>query len=291
MNRNFPVESWVLRCYPLAAQHKLGSPWVGSQQVVRQATGHTVGIQKDPKKHIVFVHVDDLKQYPGPQDVSWVPGVPTAKSLCSSTVAFRPDSHVSDMTPDPSADVSGWEDKDSIHTDSNVLKDLDRPIDLTGHVLSPFYLRHLDYQDSRFHLIVHLMCYRYAIANDQKTFATGIRKWSKHLTEFPTPKFTTLDCVQQWQSVLVHIYSHLCLTDVSFKTMLINTGLRPFTLHCMKPWGCVPNDPDTCPRSDLINNILVNMRVLAAADRLTHCKWLVHRQSHPGTRRALLAHS
>ena len=49
-------------------------------------------------------------------------------------------SHVSDMTPDSSVDVSGWEDKDSIHTDSSVLIDLDRPIDLTGHVLSAFYL-------------------------------------------------------------------------------------------------------------------------------------------------------
>ena len=168
----------MLRYYPPAAQHKLGSPWVGPQQVVRQATGHTVGIQKDPEKPIVFVHVDDLKLYPGPRDVSWVPGVPTAKFLCASTVAFRPGSHISDMTPDPSVDVSGWEDKDSIHTDSNVLIDLDRPIDLTGHVLSPFYLRHLDYQDSRFHSIAHLMCYRYTIDNDQKTFATGIQKWS-----------------------------------------------------------------------------------------------------------------
>ena len=249
VNRKFPFGSWVLRYYPPAAQHKLGSPWVGPQQVVRQATGHTVGIQRDPEKHIVFVHVDDLKLCPGPQDVSWVPGVPTitAKSLCAITVAFRPGSHVSDMTPDPSVDVSGWEDRDDIHTDSNVLKDLDRPIDLTGHVLSTFYLRHLDYQDSRLHSIAHLMCCRYAIANGQKAFATGIRKWSKHLTEFPTPKFKTLDCVQQWQSVLVDIYSHLC----------------------MKPWGCVPNDPDTCPRADLINDILVNVRVLATADRLT----------------------
>ena len=216
--------------------------------------------------------MDDLKLCPGPQDVSWVPGVPTitAKSLCAITVAFRPGSHVSDMTPDPSVDVSGWEDRDDIHTDSNVLKDLDRPIDLTGHVLSTFYLRHLDYQDSRLHSIAHLMCCRYARANAQKAFATGIRKWSKHLTEFPTPKFKTLDCVQQWQSVLVDIYSHLCLTDVSFKTMLINTGRRPFTLHCMKPWGCVPNDPDTCPRADLINDILVSVRVLSLHSR---CDW------------------
>ena len=46
VNRKFPVGSWVLRYYPPSAQHKLGSPWVGPHQVVRQATGHTVGIQR-----------------------------------------------------------------------------------------------------------------------------------------------------------------------------------------------------------------------------------------------------
>ena len=139
VNRKFPVGSWVLRYYPPAAQHKLGSPWVGPQQVVRQVTGHTVGIQKDPEKPIVFVHVDDLKLCPGPHDVSWVPGVPTAKYLCASTVAFQPGFHVSDMTPDPSVDVSGWEDRGGIHTDSSVLKDFDCPIDITDHALSPLY--------------------------------------------------------------------------------------------------------------------------------------------------------
>ena len=102
--------SWVSRYYPPAAHHKLGSPWIGPHQVVRQATGHMVGIQKDPEKPIVFVHVDDLKLCPGPQDISWVLGVSTAKSLCASTVAFRPGSHVSDTTPDPSVDVSSWEE-------------------------------------------------------------------------------------------------------------------------------------------------------------------------------------
>ena len=61
VDRKFPVGSWVLRYYPPAAQHKLGSPWVGPHQVVRQATGHTVGIQRDPDKPIIFVHVDDFK--------------------------------------------------------------------------------------------------------------------------------------------------------------------------------------------------------------------------------------
>ena len=101
---------WDRGCYditpPPPQRHSI--TWA-PQQVVRQATGHTVGIQKEPEKPIVFVHVDDLKLCPGPQDISWVPGVPTAKSLCASTVAFRPGSHVSDITPDPSVDVSDWD--------------------------------------------------------------------------------------------------------------------------------------------------------------------------------------
>ena len=186
VNRQFPVGSWVLRNYPPAAQHKLGSPWIGPQQVVRQATGHTVGIQKEPENPIVFVHVDDLKLCSGPQDISWLPGVPTAKSLCASTVAFRPGSHVSDMTPDPSVNVSDWDVTKDLHTNTSVAAELDRPFDITGHILSPFYHRQLDYQDSRFHSKTHLLCYRYAIVNDQRTFANGIRKWSKHLNNFPT---------------------------------------------------------------------------------------------------------
>ena len=192
VNRKFPVGSWVLRYYP----RRLNT-WIGPNQVVRQATGHTVGIQKGPEKRIVFVHVDDLKLCPAPQDVSWNPGASTAKSLCASTVAFRPGSHVSDIMPTPSVDVSGWEETDSHHSCSIVLKELDSPIDLTGHILSPFYIRNLNYQDNRFYSIAHLMCYRYAVAAGQKTFATGIRKWSKHLTDFPTPKFKTINWEQQ----------------------------------------------------------------------------------------------
>ena len=60
VNRKFPVGSWVLRYYPPAAQKKLASPWIGPQQMVRQATGHTVGIQKGPDAPIIFIHVDDL---------------------------------------------------------------------------------------------------------------------------------------------------------------------------------------------------------------------------------------
>ena len=163
VNRKFLVGLWVLRYYPPAAQYKLGSPWIGPHQVVRQATGHTVGIQRNVDKPIIFVHVDDLKLCPGPQDVSWTPNTPTAKSLCASTVAFRPGSHISDMTPEPSVDVSAWGDESDLQTGSTVLKNFDKPIDLTGHELSPFYHRDIIYQDCKFHSIAHLMCYRYAI--------------------------------------------------------------------------------------------------------------------------------
>ena len=113
------------------------------------------------------------------------------------------------------------------------------------------------------------MCYRYAVTAGQKTFATGIRKWSKHLTDFPTPKFKTIDWVQQWQALLMDIYSHLCLTEVSVKTALINTGPRPFKLHCLKPWGYVPNDPDTSTCANIASDILIDVRVLATTDKLT----------------------
>ena len=35
VNSKFPVGSWVLRYYPPASQHKLGSPWIGPNQCVR----------------------------------------------------------------------------------------------------------------------------------------------------------------------------------------------------------------------------------------------------------------
>ena len=137
----------------------------------------------------MFVHVDDLKLCPGPQDISWVPGVPTAKSLCASTVAFRPGSRVSEITPDPSVEVSDWEETNDLNTSAPGIKDLDRPIDITGHVISPFYYRQLDYQDSRFHSIAHLMCYRYAMINSQKhsplVYASGQNNspiYPRHLT-------------------------------------------------------------------------------------------------------------
>ena len=134
------------------------------------------------------------------------------------------------------------------------------------------------------------MCYRYAIANGQKTFATGIRKWSRHLNDFPTPKFTTRDCIQQWLSILTDIYTYLCVTDMAFKYALLDTGPHPFTLQCLSPWGSVPSDPDTCPRTDLASDVLINVRVLACSDRLTANRWLsVQRHSRPA-REMCIAH-
>ena len=237
--------SWVLRYYPPAAQHKLGSPWVGPHQVVRQATGHTVGIQRDAEKPIIFVHVDDLKLCPGPQEIAWTPRISTAKSLCASTVAFRPGSDMGEVTPDPSVDVSAWENASVLQQDSEIVSDLDIPIDLKGHILSPFYKRELIYQDCTFQSIAHLMCYRYAIINNQKTFATGIRKWSRTLADFPRPKFQTDTEVQQWREILTEIYTYLCVTDAGIRSTLIQSGPRPFTVECKSPWGLDREYPAT----------------------------------------------
>ena len=85
----------------------------------------------------MFVHVDDLKLCPAPRDISWNPGASTAKSLCASTVALQPGSHVSDITHTPSVDVSDWDEMNNHHSGSNVLNELDSSIDLTGHIFHP----------------------------------------------------------------------------------------------------------------------------------------------------------
>ena len=172
VNRKFPVGSWVLRYYPAAAQKKLGSPWVGPQQVVRMATGHTVGIQKDPEAPIIFIHVDDMSIT---RSSNMDPEASKARSLCASTVAFRPGSHM--ILHHPSG--------------SDIHLKLDKPIDLTGHILSPFYAREFNYQDCRFNSVAHLMCYRYAVLHGLQTFATAVRKWARPWTEFPTSRFQT----------------------------------------------------------------------------------------------------
>ena len=65
-------------------------------------------------------------------------------------------SDIGEVTPDPSVDVSAWGDQIDLHQDSIVQKDLDRPIYLTGHILSPFYQRELIYQDCKFQSICDL---------------------------------------------------------------------------------------------------------------------------------------
>ena len=237
MNRKFPVGSWVLRYYPPVAQKKLASPWVGPQQVVRQATGHTVGIQKGPDAPIVFIHVDDLKLCPVPRETQWTPGPPTAKSLCASTVAFRPGSHVSISDSSPSVIVSTWKDLSITPNNSEIRLDLDSPIDLTEHVLSPFAMRDFHYQGCHFHSVAHLMCFRYAVLNDLKLLAISVRKWSIHLTDFPTNRFVTHNWQVQCCPVLNDIYSHLCLNDVAVNKALVESGPRPFVLKCHTQQG------------------------------------------------------
>ena len=172
-----------------------------------------------------------------PRDISWTPGPSTAKSLYASTVAFRPCSHVSDSDSTPSVIASTWNNSSTPSTSSDIHLKLDNPIDLTGHILSPFFVRECHYQGCRFHSIAHLMYYRYAMIQGLKSFATSIRKWAKHLTDFPTPRFQIPDKQAQCRSVLIDIYGHLCLTDLAVKTALVDTGPRPFSLRCSAPWG------------------------------------------------------
>ena len=133
--------------------------------------------------------------------------------------------------------VSTWNNSSTQSSNLDIHRKLYNPIDLTGHILSPFFVREFHYQGCRFHSIVHLMCYRYAMIQGLKSFATSIRKWAKHLIDFPTAHFPTPDWQAQCRSVLIDIYGHLCLTDLAVKTALVDTGPRPFSLRCSAPWG------------------------------------------------------
>ena len=174
-----------------------------------------------------------------PRDINWTPGPSTAKSLCASTVAFRPGSHVSDSESTPSMIVSTWNNASTTSTCSDIQIKLDDPIDLTEHILSPFFVRDLHYQGCRFHSIAHLMCYRYAAIHGLRLFSTSIRKWARHLTEFPTSRFQTPDWQVVCRTVLTEIYGHLCINDMAVKHLLTRAhGLSLYTArrrggHCV----------------------------------------------------------
>ena len=61
-----PYSEAVLHCYVRTTGGR-PMPSSGLLEGLTLFAGHTVGIQKDPEKLIVFVHVDDLKLCPGPR--------------------------------------------------------------------------------------------------------------------------------------------------------------------------------------------------------------------------------
>ena len=130
-------------------------------------------------------------------------------------------------------------------------------------ILSPFYPREIIYQNCTFLSIAHLMCYRYEVVNNQKTFATGIRKWSRPLRDFPRPKFSTNTEIEQWKAILMEIYTFLCISD---------SEIRPFTVTARLPWG--PETSTATPQRGLLNDILIDLRVAASHDRLKANTWL-----------------
>ena len=272
---------------PAGGTKEIRIPWVGPQQVVRKATGHTVGIQKDPEAPIIFIHVDDLKICPPPGRPAWTPEPSKARSLCASTVAFRPGSHITDSDSSPSVDVSTWNNSNTPPSSSDIHLKLDQPIDLTGHILSPFCAREFNYQDCRFHSVAHLMCYRYAVLHGLKTFAAAVRKWARPLTTFPTSRFQTSDWRLQCHSVLRDIYSHLCLTDIAVRTALLESGPRPFYLSCLPPWGGLSDASITEFGANLVSDILIETRVQLVAEKLTAPGWLLHVRARRELRHAV----
>ena len=178
VNRKFPVGSWVLRYYP----QLLSTSWVLpgldlTKSFVRPPVIPLVSKRTRKNLSCLFMwtiwnYARDPRTFHGFRVFHLLNMYARVRWLSDRAIvwATRP------LTPRWMCPVGRtW----MIIT---VIKDLDRPIDITGHVLSPFHQRNLDYQDCRFHSIAHLMCYRYAIVNGQRTFATGIWKWSTDIS-------------------------------------------------------------------------------------------------------------
>ena len=140
------------------------------------------------------------------------------------------------------------------------------------------------------------MCFRYAVLNYLKLFAISVRKWSRHLTEFPIVRFVTHNWQAQcrsmlkdiyshlcinWQaqcrSMLKDIYSHLCINDVAVSGALVDTGPKPFVLKCQTQQGGL---------DDIINSVLIQTRVDLVAGRLSFTEWLRPTAARGGLRNA-----
>ena len=128
------------------------------------------------------------------------------------------------------------------------------------------------------------MCFRYAVFNDLKLFATSVRKWSRHLIDFPIDRFNTCDWQVHCQSVLKEIYGHLCLADFTVKKALSDSGRRPFVLQCSTPWGGFGDILNV--HGMIVNNALIETRVDLAAGRLTAAEWLQPIGTRGGLRNA-----
>ena len=81
------------------------------------------------------------------------------------------------------------------------------------------------------------MCFRYAVLHGIRLFATSVRKWNRHLTDFPTSRFQTPDWQVECRAVLAEIYSHLCLSDMAVRTALIDTGHGLFVYNAQRRGG------------------------------------------------------
>ena len=65
--------------------------------------------------------------------------------------------------------------------------------------------------------------------------------------------------------MLKDIYSHLCLNDVAVRGALVDSGPKPFVLHCQTQQG------GFC---DILYNVLIETHVDLVAGRLSCTEWL-----------------
>ena len=95
---------------------------------------------------------------------------------------------------------------------------LDDPIDLTNHILSPFFVRDLYYQGCRFHSIANVFSLRCTLWTPAVCYTCSKMDQTPH--GFPNKSFSDTR-LAGGMSHCAEIYSHLCISDMAVKTALI----------------------------------------------------------------------
>ncbi|MCG8096512.1 MAG: DDE-type integrase/transposase/recombinase [Candidatus Thiodiazotropha endolucinida] len=116
--RQYKKGDWVWRFYPPTANQKLNQGWTGPYLVLKCMSKVNYLIQRDPKKPVINVHIDDIKPYEGElTPTSWLNELEhTDTSVSQDKNHVEKDGYI-DLSETESSELASHEIQSSEHTD------------------------------------------------------------------------------------------------------------------------------------------------------------------------------